>query len=393
MEKNNIVSFGRRTDRIGPHRRFVARKLRSARLAAGLNQTELAAAVGVSRQAISAFEQGAKKPDGETVARISQTLDLPLSFFATEEGSRFGEFSTRFFRAFGSETRRRNEMCAVWGDWLVQLAKYYDDLLNYPPVDLPSYDPSAPTGRYSEEEIEEAAESCRQKFGLGSGPISNVLALVESKGVISCRLEMKDEDVGAFSFWNGDRPIIFLASDKKSAVRARFDVAHELGHLVLHRGVSQEDLEEQKVLREIEKEANRFAGAFLLPRKSFPAEVMSTRLEYFVELKKRWKVAIQAMVYRCKTLGVFDDEQVVNLYKQISRRRWKTNEPLDDAIPLEQPKVLRRAFELVRDSGAVSSEDIFIHLPHNPRYIERLLNLPDGTLAISRAPEPMPALK
>jgi Zn-dependent peptidase ImmA (M78 family)/transcriptional regulator with XRE-family HTH domain len=393
MDKNNVVAFRRGTDKAERQSRFVARKLRAARLAAGLNQTELAAQVGISRQAISAFEQGAKNPDGETIARIAQSLDQPFSFFASEEAPRFGEFSARFFRAFGSETRRRNEMCAVWGDWLVQLAKYYDRFLDYPAVDLPSYEPSAIGERYSEEEIESAAEDCRSKFGLGLGPISNVLSLVESKGVITCRLEMKDEEVGAFSFWNGTRPVIFLASDKKSSVRARFDVAHELGHLVLHRGISQEDLEDPRILKEVEKEANRFAGAFLLPSRSFPAEVMSTRLEYFIELKKRWKVAIQAMVYRCKTLGIFDEEQVVNLYKQISRRRWRTEEPLDDIFPLEQPKLLRRAFELVRDSGILAAEDIFAHLPHNPRHVERLLNLAPGTLEVSREPEPIPVMR
>ena len=76
---------------------------------------------------------------------------------------------------------------------------------------------------------------------------------------------------------------------------------------MLHRGVGQEDIEDPKTLKRIEAEANRFAGALLLPRQSFPNEVFTTRLDAFVALKGRWKVAIQAMVFRCKDLGLFDE--------------------------------------------------------------------------------------
>ena len=91
----------------------------------------------------------------------------------------------------------------------------------------------------------------------------------------------------------------------------------------------------------------------LLPRRSFPNEVYTPRLDAFVELKRRWKVAIQAMVYRCKDLGIFDEDQITNLYKQISYRKWRTKEPLDDPklLPLEQPTLLNRAVTLVLESG------------------------------------------
>src|SRR6185437_9053940 len=102
-----------------------------------------------------------------------------------------------------------------------------------------------------------------------------------------------------------------------------------------------------------EREADRFASAFLLPRKSFQAEIFTSRLDAFVMLKKRWNVSIQAMVYRCKQLELFDEDQVTNLYKQISARRWRTREPLDDpaVVPLEQPRLLKRALEMVVAAG------------------------------------------
>src|SRR5277367_5770799 len=110
---NNVVAFsggGR-----GNARRVVPSRLRDARLAGRLNQSELAAIIGVSRQAISAFEQGEKAPEPETLTRIASTLKQSISFFATEDREVFGESSARFFRAFGPDTKRRNLMCDVFG--------------------------------------------------------------------------------------------------------------------------------------------------------------------------------------------------------------------------------------------------------------------------------------
>ena len=179
------------------------------------------------------------------------------------------------------------------------------------------------------------------------GPISSVVSLLEANGITVCRCGIEGETVEAFSFWNGNRPFVVLASEKTAAARSRFDAAHELGHLILHRWIGADELEDPKILKLIEREADRFASAFLLPRKSFPSEIFTTRLDAFVSLKKRWRVSIQAMVYRCKQLGVFDEDQVTNLYKQISARRWRTHEPLDDELPLEQPRRLQRAIEMV----------------------------------------------
>ena len=286
-------------------------------------------------------------------------------------------------------------MCDVYASWEVQIARYIDDLINYPPVALPALVPADHKEGYSEDEIEGAATACRKLWGLGYGPLSNVLALAEGKGIIAARLRVEGERIEAFSFWNGARPFIFLASEKESATRARFDVAHEIGHLVLHRGLGQEDIENPKTLRRIEDEANRFAGALLLPRESFPNEVFTTRLDAFVELKVRWKVSIQAMVYRCKNLGIFDEYQITNIYKQISARKWRTKEPLDDPklLPIEQPRMLRKAVEMIVKGGRRGLEDLRLDLAISSFMIETLCNLDEGALS-SAEPTPVgPSLK
>lgn len=224
-------------------------------------------------------------------------------------------------------------------------------------------------------------------LGLGFGPISNVLALLENKGISVCRYELDGEKVEAFSFWNGARPFIFMASEKECGVRARFDLAHELGHLILHKWVEERELENRDTLKRIEREADRFAGAFLLPQRSFQNEIYTARLDAFIALKRRWRVSIQAMIYRCSDLGLFDSDQVLNLRKQISFRKWRSKEPLDDPsiIPVEQPKLLRRAIELIIQGNRKRPDEIVDDLALNPRLIEAFYGLPERSLRQSQA--------
>ena len=392
---DNVIRFpdAARSDDSG--RRLIPARLHEARLAKRLNQTELADLVGVKRQSISAYEKGTKNPEPNTMRSIAENLGQPIAYFTREDLPTFGERSALFYRKVGQDTNRRNMACAVYSRWLGELAFSFEPLVNFPAVELPSFEPEAPDGRYTPEEIERMAEETRDHFGLGLGPISNVVRLLEAKGVIVARVEVPGEKIEAFSFWDGDRPFVFLASDKDSSVRSRFDAAHELGHLVAHRWVGREDIEDSDSLKAIEKEADRFAAAFLLPRRSFPNEVYSPRLLAFVDLKKRWKVAIQAMIYRCKDLGIFDERQVTNLYKEISRKRWRTREPLDgpDGLAFEQPLLLRKITELVINSGKLSPDEVKAAIRLSPEWIGALAGIPPSLLTMDIKTPVEPTLK
>ena len=359
-------------------------KLREARLAERLTQTDLAARIGKTRQAVSGYEQGQITPAPDVMEKIAATLHQPLSYFSGDPAPEFGDSSASFFRAFGQKTKRRNIACEVLGGWLARTAKYLDEFVNYPSLNIPAAaEPSRSEGRYSSTEIESAAATSRKAWGLGLGPISNVLSLLENNGVIVCRYVISGEQVEAFSFWNGPRALIFLASEKDSACRARFDAAHELGHLVLHRGIGPEEIEDKATLKAIEREANLFAGAFLLPKMSFLAEVFSTRLDAFFKLKTRWKVSAVAMIRRCHHLGTIDDDQYLNLQKTISFRKFRRIEPYDDSIPLEEPRLLNQAAVLLLSSGHKTAEDFGAGVQINRRIIEQFCCLPFGTLDVA----------
>jgi len=376
----NLFEFPEES-RAAPLRRLLPYRLREARMAKRMTQTHLGDIVGVTRQAVSAYEAGNKRPDVGTFRRLVDALEQPPSFFTTDNLTVFGEQKPQFFRRCGPELLRKNVACKILGRWLVQTTKYYDSYVNFPPVHVLEATPTDQTESYSSEEIESIAEACRKRWGLGIGPITNVLALLEGNGIVVSRYEIDNEDIDAFSFWNGDRPFIIMASDKKSAARRRFDLAHELGHLVLHRWVEAEELNVPKILERIETEAHLFAGAFLLPQQSFPNEVYTSRLDAFIELKQRWVVSIQAMIKRCLTLEIVDDETFINLRKQLSYRKWLKNEPLDDpeTLPLEEPRLLKRAVEVLLKSKRKYLDEILSDLNFDATLIEDFCNLPRGT--------------
>jgi Zn-dependent peptidase ImmA (M78 family)/transcriptional regulator with XRE-family HTH domain len=351
--------------------RLIPERLREARDAKEMTMEELGAAVGVTRQAISFYESGDREPDPETLIRIVAILGQTLSFFTTDRPQNLGKRGTMFFRSFKSKTKRTNRRCEVLSEWFTQVTGYFNERVNFPVVQLPSISPPKDKSYYSVEEIEEAAVSCRRFWGLGPGPIANMLLLLESKGTIVARSEFGTDTVSAFSFWEGSRPFIFLGADRESACRSRFDAAHELGHLVLHRGIAVEELESK--LDQIEKEADRFAGAFLLPEQSYPLEVFSTRLSAFEQLKARWKVSIAAQIYRCSDLCILSDDQTLNLRKQLSANRWRKREPLDDKIPPELPKVLNLALQALTKGRPEAAADIVTGIRLSPGTIEGLL--------------------
>lgn len=399
MATDNVVPFQNAARAPSAGRRLIPGRLRDARRAARMTQEELGLRSDVTRQSISAYEAGSKVPDPITFNQIVEALGQPAAYFTSENRETFGVTSPRFFRKVGPETLRRHEACSVLGEWFAQTAYYLDSFINYPKVNLPDVVAADPSGRYSDEEIEAAAELTRKQWGLGLGPISNVVTLVEKSGVVTCHYEMTGEKVDAFSFWNGARPFIFMASEKDAGVRRRFDVAHEAAHLILHRWIEAEELLNPKTLKAIEAEADRFAGALLMPRKSFPNEVYTARLDAFLDLKLRWRVSIQAMVYRCKNLDLIDDNQFTNLYKQISFRKWRSKEPMDDPdiIRIEQSRMLGQCMELVMSAGKKHPDEVCADIALSPSLIAAFCNMPVSAFVPPdidhSAPEGGPSLK
>jgi Zn-dependent peptidase ImmA (M78 family)/transcriptional regulator with XRE-family HTH domain len=323
---------------------FVPQRLAEARLALQLSRAELARELGVSGQAIGYYELGERRPDMSVLLKLAEILKQPVSFFLRPGPSIEPRRGTRFFRSIGSRSNRINNALDVKTKWLWELLTAVSEEVKIPKPDLPDFD--LPDGEIELDEIEAITTTLRRHWGLGDGPIANVVALFETHGIIVTRFELGSDEIDAFSCWISHRPYVLLGSDKKSCCRSRYDALHELAHLILHRNIGQEDLEDKDIRDRIEHEANMFAGAFLLPRVSMLREFYSTRMKHLEGLKARWRVSMQAIAHRARDIGVIDDDQYVLFRKQVSFHRWTKSEPLDDKIPLEQPQWLLNSWKL-----------------------------------------------
>lgn len=364
---------------------FVGERLRQARVYRGLAKTELARAVGTTQPSITQYEQGKSSPGPAVFSRIVEELVFPAEFFFKPAPDWAG--APVFFRSVRAATKGNRERTEERLRWAAELTSLLEQYVNIPAVNIPEFDVPSDPAALSNERIEEIAGELRWRWKLGLGAISDVSLLLENNGIVVLRFPIGDAKQDALSWRNPatGRPFIVLSGDKESAVRSRFDIAHELAHLVLHRRVRRVDVMKGAHWKLMEDQAHRFAGAFLLPAESFTASLPYVTLPLLVQLKPQWKVSVGAMLFRSQTLGVIGKEQAAVLWETYGRRRWKAREPLDDILPPEHPRILRRAVELVISHQVLSKTAIADALAIPTAEIEELVGLPQGFFDGDRA--------
>tara|TARA_R110002096_G_scaffold44526_13_gene120725 strand:+ start:374472 stop:375263 length:792 start_codon:yes stop_codon:yes gene_type:complete len=205
-------------------------------------------------------------------------------------------------------------------------------LIVFPKVDIPDLS-------MHRESPETAAMVLRAEWGLGYRPLPNTVHLLESRGVRVFSLAHDCREVNAFAVWDGLKPFVFLNTEK-SAESGRFDVCHELGHLVLHR-------EEDARGKEAEAQANAFASAFLMPTGGLPKPTVPS-FEVLMQIKKEWNVSLIALVYRLHKLHYISDWEYRHLCIRISKKGWNRSEP--QGGERETSQVIDKALALLREN-------------------------------------------
>lgn len=320
-------------------RSFNASRLRFARKRRGITIKRLSAISGMSAKIISEYENGNREPPDKTLSIITKELHFPVQFFFLDDIARLDESSVSF-RSFSKMTASDRDSAIGAGQIALEFSSWIDDRFNLPKVDLPDLRDLTP---------EAAATTLRNIFSLGELPIGNIVHLLESKGVRVFSLEEKTLDMDAYSFWMNDIPFIFM-NTRKTVERSRFDAAHELGHLVLHKhGAS--------LGREVEHEANNFASAFLMPSGSVIARAPRfPTLDMVINLKSYWRVSAAALIRRMNDLGLLSDWYYRSFMIDLSRNWGRKNEP-NPIVQRETSKLLPMIFKALAEDG-ISREDV-----------------------------------
>lgn len=329
-------------DRSGDAARlFDGERLTLARQLAGLRKNGLAEAVGKTPTAIAAYESGSMRPATQTVARLCLALGVEPEFFMAGL-PRYGSLhGVPHFRSLRSTTQVVRDQAYALGQLAVSVAATLERHVELPAVDVPHFPVAVDD---ASDVVVEAAQLLRQAWSVPPGPLRHAVRLAEDHGVLVLFAAGQTTSVDAYSFDNAHRPIILLNPLKRDYYRQRFDVAHELGHLVMHTDAEPGD-------KRVEDQAHCFAAELLLPAAEvaplLPAKADWTALGH---LKATWGVSLQALLFRAKQLGAMTHVTYRNAMTTVSARGWRRREP--GAQPgIEQPSLLARAVELLAEEG------------------------------------------
>lgn len=370
---------------------FDGDRLAEARRARGMFKKTLGDLIGVSGTAITRYEAGEDKPQRERLSAIAQHLGFPESFFLRCAWSE--NFEPVFWRSRAAESKLAREMTEQRMKWMCEIFHFLEQEVNFPHVNLPDVSVPDDFKLIAPDIIERISDQVRDAWKLGRRPIPDVLLALENAGVPVVNLEITSEKQDGFCFRSTilARPFVGINVYQISCARARYDAAHELGHLILHRNVTSRQERDPASKKLIEQQAHRFAGAFLFPQKAFLSEVGFPSLDYFCDLKKRWGMSIAAMVYRACDLGLIDVVERAMLFQSMGRRHWRgpLREPFDSSseMPLEKPRMFRRGLETVLKESIFGPEAVRGALSLPPRELEQIIGVEAGVLAPSNVAE------
>lgn len=352
-------------------------RIKEARIARQMTLNELAENIGMTKQAISQMEIGRIEPLPQNLRKMADILDFPISFFYKNTIVDKDNSEAIHFRKNSNVSQKLARAAETRLDWLYETYSFLSKYVDFPKTDIPGFLPEIEgINDYDEESIENIAYKLREYWSLGEGPIDNLVNVLQKKGILIGNVKLNNQNVDAYSKWMNGIPVIILGKDKGSAVRYRFSLAHELGHLILHSHITEEDKIDVETYKRIEDEANMFASSFLMPEKSFVKGFYSSRLESFINLKYKWKVSIGSMIIRSRQLNLINENQYTYLWKKMSYSGYRKNEPLDDEIKPENPILMKQAIEILINNKIFTPIDLLNEISLNKDEIDTLLTLP-----------------
>lgn len=322
---------------------FNPRMLTLARDARGLSQAALAELADISQGYLSKAENGLLEASAEMVERLAKTLRFPREFFYltdTFAGAGIGcHYRRRQSATVGTlrELQARMNVARIRFERLLQGVEI-ETPYEFARMDIDAYDESA----------EDIAALMRGMWKIPYGPIDNLTATIEAAGGLLVKEPFGTDKVDEMSQWlKGHRPFFFLNADTPGD-RYRWSLAHGLGHVIMHTIPGTE--------REMEDQANRFAGEFLAPAADIGPELENLTMPKLAQLKMRWKMSMQAIVMRAYHLGIITERQRRSFFTRLGQAGYRKVEPYP--LPPEEPTMLDRLIDFHRTKHGYTQDQV-----------------------------------
>jgi len=318
-----------------------------------MSQTQLARQTKIAQGQLSKFENGLSVPSEEMIEELSLALRFPVTFFNQSDSLSGLPLSMHSPHHRKRASVGKKDMAAIHSHLNVRLmhlrrlleAVELESSLEFPRLELEEYGG----------DIEYVAQVVRNAWNLPPGPIDNLTEAAESAGAIVVHCDFAGVSVDGVSFQlPGLPPLVFL-NRTQPADRMRFTLAHELGHLILHRYAKEN----------IEDEANDFASAFLMPGRDIRSQLIGRiDLARLAQLKPIWKVSMSSILMKANRLELLSYNQQRHLWMRLSKEGYRRREPPELDFPVEQPTLLPTIFRLHLQDLAYSIQDLseFLHI-------------------------------
>lgn len=302
----------------------------------GFTQKALSAAVsGLSQSNLSKYEHGTETLSDETVERIMAKLDFPMKFLELDICNNVENKHYRKKASISATARKQIDrtisLIAYCFDWM-------SDFVELPDYKLGAYD--------LEQGISpsDVARQVRRQCRLGTAPVKDICALFETNGIFIYPWDCPYDDFDGVSLITDRGFRLVIINENRSSDRIRWTLAHEMGHSLMHENVT--DFINEN--RDKEKEANEFAGEFLMPENETRRAFTDIRMSQLGAFKSYWLTSMASIVERAKRFGCISNDKYTSLRCEFSRNRWNRKEPI--SVYIDKPMVFSEIYNLITNN-------------------------------------------
>lgn len=351
---------------------FIGKSLTNIRILNEFSRSQLAEELGITEQAVWQYENGYVSPKLEVVNKMKTLFKVKSAYFFREdllensqpENIRIERIAYRS-ESINSAMKTQSELVHV--KFLDAFIKKIGKKIKYPKNEILSLRQQVLEYLNSNQDVERElqiryiAQLARRHINLSDDNNKNFLFHLEKSGVFIFEKSI-GETIDAYSLWTEDDiPYIVLGNIKKSAARRNFDLAHELGHLLLHYK-TEFNMLDKPAYKIKEDEAHLFASEFLMPMKAFTEDVSKinkvSNPDAYRELKEKWLVSLQAMAMRARNLELITHQQFRYFFMSINKNGYRKEEPLDAVLPIEKPMKVRSILQLILEKKIIDLEQL-----------------------------------
>lgn len=361
---------------------FYGEKLRAVRELNGESRKQLATELSITEQAVWQFESEDQIPRIEILNQLREKMHVTPQFLFTPLNLKPVVDQTRVaYRAKNHESRKLARMETRYLDFADGLVNYFEKFLTTPDTPFAQIQRESiamQTTPLDDGQINQVADFVRSRLQVKHD--RDLMSILELAGIYITEKAL-GADIDAYSTQTADgRPWIVMSTEKKSAVRRNFDLAHELGHLVLHTNIDFDALNSADY-KMVEKQAHQFAADFLLPEAEFRQDYAligrHSNPDSYVALKQKYHVSIVAMAMRAYSLGMMSYQEYRYFFGRLNKLGYKNQEPLDDQLVPVRPGRIKALIELLFDHQVLTVDDLTQRLHILPAFVEKLFALDD----------------